>query len=67
MINDPAKVKFVNGKYISSTNNKSNPVQIVRQKESGNDHDIMVIILFLYKQMIKNILKRSLQISMILI
>lgn len=42
MIVDKSRVKFVNGKFILSTNDKSNPVQLVRQKESGNDHDVVI-------------------------
>ena len=35
MIVDPSRVKFVNGKFILATNDKSNPIQLVRQK---NEH-----------------------------
>lgn len=42
MIVDPACVKFVNGKFILSTNDKSNPIQIVRQIEKGNDNDVII-------------------------
>jgi hypothetical protein len=42
MINDPAQVKFINNKFILSTNDKSNPISIIRQKQPGNENDVII-------------------------
>ena len=39
---DPAEIKFINKKFILATNDKKNPVQMVRQMSAGDDSNVMV-------------------------
>lgn len=39
---DPAEIKFVNNKFILATNDKNNPIQMVRQLEKDNVNKVLI-------------------------
>lgn len=41
---DPACIKFINGKFVLATNDPSNPVALVRQKTKGIETDVLVTL-----------------------
>ena len=39
---DPAEIKFINKKFILATNDKKNPIQMVRQLYAGDENNVMI-------------------------
>ena len=39
---DPAEIKFINKKFILATNDKKNPIQMVRQIKAGDENNVLV-------------------------
>ncbi len=42
LFDDPAELKFVNGKFILSTNDPKNPVRTIRQLEKNNTNSVVI-------------------------